>query len=110
MGKEVGTVFPALQVLEDGEEVPVGSQFVDLMMIFDVKMDLTRKARLVAQGDQVETPSNLTYYASIVSRDSICIALLLASLNNLTLLAANVTGAYLNAPCGEKVHTVDDPY
>ena len=108
MGKEVGTVFPALQVLEDGKEVPVGSQFVDLMMIFDVKMDLTRKARLVAQGDQVETPSNLTH-ASTVSRDSICIALLLASLNNLTLLAANVAGAYLNAPCGEKVHTVD-PY
>ena len=102
MGKEVGTVFPALQVLEDGEEVPVGSQFVDLMMIFDVKMDLTRKARLVAQGDQVETPSNLTH-ASTVSRDSICIALLLASLNNLTLLAANVTGAYLNAPCKEKI-------
>jgi hypothetical protein len=38
MRKEVGTVFPALRVLEDGkEEVPVRSQFVDLMMIFDVK-------------------------------------------------------------------------
>jgi hypothetical protein len=68
--KEVATVFPALRVLEDGESLPVGSQLVDLMMIFDVKMDLTRKARLVARGDQVETPSNLTY-ASVVSRDSI---------------------------------------
>jgi hypothetical protein len=108
MRKEVGTVFPALRVLEDGEEVPVGSQFVDLMMIFDVKMDLTRKARLVARGDQVETPSNLTY-ASVVSRDSIRIALLLASLNDLTLLAADVAGAYLNAPCREKVHTILGP-
>ncbi len=52
MRKEVGTVFPALRVLEDGEEVPVGSQFVDLMMIFDVKMDLTRKARLVARASR----------------------------------------------------------
>ena len=108
MKKEVGTVFPALRVLEDGENVPVGSQFVDLMMIFDVKMDLTRKARLVARGDQVETPSNLTY-ASVVSRDSIRIALLLSALNGVSLLAADVAGAYLNAPCRERVHTVLGP-
>ena len=108
MKKEVGTVFPALRVLEDGENIPVGSQFMDLMMIFDVKMDLTQKARLVARGDQVETPSNLTY-ASIVSRDSIQIALLLSALNGVSLLAADVAGAYLNAPCRERVHTVLGP-
>jgi len=108
MVKEVGTVLPALKVLETGEVVPVGSQYVDLMIIFDVKMDLTRKCRIVARGDQVETPSNLTY-ASVVSRDSIRIALLISALNGLTLLSADVAGAYLNAPCRERVHTTLGP-
>jgi len=98
-----------MRILDTGEVVPVGSQHVDLMIIFDhVKMDLTRKCPIVAQGDQIETPSNLTY-ASVVSRDSIRIALLLSALNGLTLLAADVAGAYLNAPCRERVHTVLGP-
>ncbi|MFM7530856.1 MAG: hypothetical protein ACKO63_20630 [Nodosilinea sp.] len=108
MKKEVNTVLPAVNLLEEDEDPPVGSQEVDLMTIFDVKMDLTRKARIVARGDQVETPSNLTY-ASVVSRDSIRIGLLIATLNNLSVFAADVAGAYLNAPCRERVFTTLGP-
>jgi hypothetical protein len=48
----------------------VGFQEIDCHMVFDVKMDLTRKAQFVASGHTTETPSSLTY-SSVVSRDSI---------------------------------------
>lgn len=101
-------VLPALWLLSANEKVPVGSQKVNLMIIFDVKMDLTRKAQICACGDQTEAPSSVTY-ATIVSRDSICLALLIASLNNMNVLLADTAGAYLNAPCAERVHTVLGP-
>jgi hypothetical protein len=74
-------------------------------MIFDVKMDLTRKARLVAGGHQTDPPKESTY-SSVVSRDRIKIAFTLAALNDLDVLSANVQGAYLNAPTKEKVYTI----
>lgn len=45
----------------------------------------------------------------MVTRESIRIAFLLASLNDLQVLVADVAGAYLNAPCPEKVYTVLGP-
>ena len=48
------------------------------------------------------TPDSLTY-SSVVSRDSIRIAFLVAGLNDLDVLAGDVTNAYLNAPCREKI-------
>ena len=50
-------------------------------------------------SDQTETPSSITY-ASVVTRESIRIGFVLASLNDLEVLTADVAGAYLNAPCG----------
>jgi Reverse transcriptase (RNA-dependent DNA polymerase) len=41
----------------------------------------------------------------VVSRESVCIAFLYASLNDLKLMSADILGAYLNAPCREKVYT-----
>ena len=60
-------------------------------MIFDVKMDLTRKARFVAGGHQTDPPKESTY-SSVVSRDSIRIAFTLAALNDLDVLSADVQG------------------
>ena len=78
------------------------------MVVFDVKMDLTRKARICAQGDQTDPPLALTY-ASVVTRESVRLAFLLATLNGNKLLAADISGAYLNAPCAERIHTVLSP-
>jgi hypothetical protein len=38
----------------------VGYQEIDCHMIFDIKMDLTRKARFVAGGHTTETPTSIT--------------------------------------------------
>ena len=65
-------------------------------------MDLTCKARLVAGGDMTSPPSSLTY-SSMVTWESVCIAFLIAGLNNLDVLACDIGNAYLNAPCQEKV-------
>jgi hypothetical protein len=67
--------------------------------------NFTRKARLVAGGHTTETPVAMTY-SSVVSRDSIRIAFLLAPLNDLKICAADVGNAYLNAPCKEKIWAV----
>jgi hypothetical protein len=65
--KEMGNVRIAFQ---QTDKVPPGYSKVELMIIFDVKMDFTRKARLVARGDLTETPRTLTY-SSVVSRESV---------------------------------------
>jgi len=77
-------------------------------MIFDIKMDFTRKARFVAGCHTTETPASTTY-SSVVSRDSVHIAFMFAALNDLDILAADVGNAYLNADCREKIWTIADP-
>ena len=80
----------------------IGFQDIKCHIIFDVKMDFTRKARFVAGGHLTDAPGSITY-SSVVSRDSIRIAFLVAGLNDLELLAGDVTNAYLNAPCRERI-------
>ncbi|KAI2511587.1 Reverse transcriptase (RNA-dependent DNA polymerase) [Fragilaria crotonensis] len=87
--------MPAFEFIDD-DAVPKFYKKIDCHMIFDVKMDLTRKA-LGAGGHQTDPPKESTY-SSVVSRDSIRIAFTLAALNDLNVLSADVQGAYLNAP------------
>ena len=73
----------AFKILEDGESVPIGYQRIPCHMVFDIKMeDFTQKARLVAGGHKTDAPATITY-ASIVSRETDCIALLMAALNDM---------------------------
>ncbi len=59
-------------------------------MIFDVKMeDFRRKARLAAGGHRTEAPATITY-ASVVSRETVHIALLMAALNDLEVKVGDV--------------------
>lgn len=70
-------------------------------MIFDIKPDLTRKARFVAGGHLTEVPSILTY-TSEDSQDSICILLVIAALNKIS--SMDVQGAFLYANPKEKAY------
>jgi hypothetical protein len=80
----------------------IGYQEIKCHIIFDAKMDFTRKARFVAGGHMTQPASSITY-SSVVSRDSVRIAFLLATLNGLKILACDIGNAYLNAPCHEKI-------
>jgi hypothetical protein len=73
-------------------------------MEFHVKVDFTRKARYVGGGHVTKPPTTQTY-SIVVSRESVRIAFLYASLNDLNIMLSDVQGAYLNAPCKEKVYT-----
>jgi hypothetical protein len=86
----------------------VGYQEIDCHMIFDIKMDLTWKARFVAGGHMTATPSSITY-SSVVSRDSVRIAFLIAALNDLDIMACVISNVYLNALCREKIWFVAGP-
>ena len=65
-------------------------------------MDFTRKARFVAGGHLTDTPSCMTY-SSVVSRDSVRLAFLIAALNDLEVSSCDLANAYINAPCKEKI-------
>ncbi len=102
--KEMRNIDCAFYFPEDGK-APIGYQKIDCHMIFDVKMTLEMKARYVAGGHQTEPTKDITF-ASVVSRDSIRIAFLVAALNDLDVLSADISGAYLNANAAEKVYTI----
>ena len=72
----------AFEVLEEGESAPVGYTQITCHLIFDVKLDLTRNARYVAGGHLTDPPTSMTY-ASVVGRETITIAFLIAPLNDL---------------------------
>ncbi|KAL7520463.1 hypothetical protein ACHAWF_000276 [Thalassiosira exigua] len=84
-------------------------QKITCHMIFDVKMeDFRRKARFVAGGHKTKVPKTTTY-VSVLSRETVRLALLLASLNDLEVKAADIMNAYITAPVTEKIWTVLGP-
>ena len=84
-----------------GEEL-IGYTEIICHMVYDVKMDFTCKARFVAGSHMTEAPDTVTY-SSMVSRDSLRIAFLLAELNGLDVMACDIGNVYLIAPCQERV-------
>ena len=89
IGKEMANSRVAFQILETDDPPPVGFTEITCHLIFDVKMDLTRKARYVAGGHLTDPPSSQTY-ASVVSRKTVRIAFLIAALNDLKVLAGDI--------------------
>jgi hypothetical protein len=70
--------------------------------------DFTRKARLVAGGHLTDTSVAMTY-ASIISCETVHIALTIAALNSLDIKTGDVMNAYITAPITEKVWTILGP-
>jgi hypothetical protein len=104
--KEVCITF---NILPDGHSAPIGYQKIPCHMIFDVKMENFRqKARLVAGGHQTEAPVTITY-ASVVSLETVRLALTTASLNDLEVKVGDFLNTYITASVKEKVWTVLGP-
>ena len=91
----------AFEVLPTGEKAPPEWRKVTGHLVFDVKMDFTRKERLVLDGHK--TPDSVgSTYAGVVSRESVRIAFTYAALNGLDVFAADIRNAYLQAPSSQK--------
>ena len=108
LAKEMTEVGVAFEVLEENMKAPSGWSKVTGHLVWDVKMDFTRKARWVLDGHKTPNPIGSTY-AGVVSRDSIQIAFTYAALNDLDVFAADIRNAYLQAPSSQKDYIVCGP-
>ena len=108
--KEMKNVRVAFKVIDEapGYRKP-GYQHIKCHLVFDIKMDTYQyKARMVAGGHMTETPASMTY-SSVVSRDSVRVALTIAALNDLQVKAGDIQNAYLTAPCKERITVTCGP-
>jgi len=67
-----------------------------------------RKAGFVAGGHLTDPPVD-SVYSSVITRDSVRIMFLIAALNNLDILGADVQNAYINAKISERVYFIAGP-
>lgn len=95
----------AFNILDEGQQALPGYQKITVHMIFEIKMDFTRKARFVANGAMTETPSSVTY-GLVVSQDSVRIMFTIAALNGLEVIMSDVGNAYLNTKPREKFYFI----
>ena len=95
----------AFEVLPDEKSAPIGHQFVQCHMVFDIKMeDFRQKTKLLAGGHMTKALATIMY-ASIVSRETIRIAMMIAAFNDLEVKSVNILNTYWQAPVTEKVRT-----
>ena len=109
--KEMKNVRPAFEKFEGTkEDIPKGYQFIRCHVVFDIKFgeNFRRKARLVAGGHMTEAPATITY-SSVVSRDSVRIAMTIAALNGLRVMSCDIQNACLTADCRERIWTYAGP-
>ena len=87
-------------------KIKPGYEHVNLHMIFDINMDgkFTRKEVLVSDEHKTSPPSSIIY-SSVVSREIVRIAFLLASLNDLDIFVYDIGNACLNSKFREKLWT-----
>ena len=70
--KEMENVMIAFQIIPNGERPPNGYQYVNCLMVFDIKRDdFQRMAFLVGRDHVTHTP-DITTYSSVVTRKSVC--------------------------------------
>ena len=78
--------------------MPKGYTKITTYMVFDVKLGtLARKARFCADGHKVPGLPKESAYRSVPSRDLVRILFLLAALNGLEVLSADIQDTYLSA-------------
>jgi hypothetical protein len=98
MGIELGQInkYKTFHILEGGELLSNTYKKIPYHMIFDVKLDLRQKARLVAGGNWTDPPKE-DIYSGVVSLNTICLGFgtALASMNGFTVCAADVSNAFL---------------
>ena len=77
------------EILDESKPARIGWSKKSGHMVFDVKMDFTRKACWVLDSHRSADPTKSTY-AGVVSRDSVRIAFIYAALYDIDVLAADI--------------------
>ena len=78
-------------------------------MVFDIEMeDFQCMAHLVAVGPVINAHTTMTY-TSVISCETVHLALTIAALNDLKVKVSNVLNAYITALIAEKLWTTMGP-
>ena len=83
--------------------MPVGHNEINFHLVFGVKIDFTLKACYVAGVHFIDPPYNVPTYASVISHELVRIIFLIADLYDIEVVPADISNAFLNAQCAEKV-------
>ena len=100
--------YQTFRRLKPGEKLPTSYQRIPYHIVFDVKFDLRRKARLVAGGNHT-TMEREDIYSGVVSMESMRTGFFLGELNGLSCCAADIGNAYLYSCTREKVYVIAGP-
>eukprot|EP00957_Ditylum_brightwellii_P121245 9246044-Ditylum_brightwellii.AAC.1 len=91
----------AFKSLGKGGRKPKDHTMIRVHLVYDVKQDGRRKARLVTGGHMTGLNTD-TYYSSIVSLRAMRMIIFLAELNGMELISADIGNTYLEAYTDEK--------
>ena len=80
----------AFEFLDDDKPILEGYEYMPCRLVFDVKMDFTRKARYVAQACLVDNKPSGSTYVGVMSQESVRIIFTYAALMDLDICAANI--------------------
>jgi hypothetical protein len=110
IGKELNQIneYQTFWVLEEGKTLPNEYKCLPYHIVFDVKFDLRRKARLVA-GSNFTDPPKEDVYSGVVSMDTIRLGFMLAKMNNLQICAADIGNAFLYGKTSDKCYIIAVP-
>jgi len=108
--KEFGQLDKYFTFKDIGKDAkpPPGYKKIRVHLVYDVKHDLRRKARVVAGGHLTGIPTE-NVYSSVVSLRGLRIVVFLAELNGLLVWSTDVGNAYLEAWTKEKVYIIAGP-
>ena len=96
-----GIVF---RLLERGERPLPGHKEITCHLVFDIKLDMSGRARYVAGRHLSSVPTYMTH-SSVISCDTVRIGFLIAALNDLQeVLTGDTQNAFLSAPTKERIY------
>ena len=106
--KEMTNIGIAFNLLEEGHKALPGWTKASVHIVFDIKMNFTRKARWMKDVHFIPGPATSAYDV-VVSRESVRVALTYADLMVLDAMAADTQNAYLQVPLSEKHYNICGP-
>jgi len=91
-------------VFKEATSIPTDHICLRCHLVFDIKLDGTHKARLVADGSN--TPCHTDSYSSVIAPEHVRLTMLVATLNDLEQAMIDLENAYLHALTQEKAYTI----
>ena len=100
--------FQVFRVLAEDEPISDGYKQIPYHIVFDVKLYLRCKTRLVVDGNWTDVIRE-DIYLGVVGMDTVRLGFTLGDLNDLKCCTGDVSNAFLNGYTKEKIYIVARP-